>query len=177
MKSLRIGSIVVGLVLSMSVYAHGHNKGGNGNAGGGVSVQQPAPDGSIQCMDHGQALAIDNEKAMQLRSQQKSGYTTRLLISGIVDEVFPDHSGHRHFSVKIGPNPDDHVEVIYNLSFGSLPVPTVGETAEACGDFIVSTSQNGGYPASPDGMILHWVHRTTGGHDPGFTILNGQLYN
>jgi hypothetical protein len=91
--------------------------------------------------------------------------------------VYSDHAGHRHFSVRIGPNQEDRIEVIYNLDFGSLPVPVVGQTASACGDYIVSTSENGGYPASPDGMIIHWVHRSHSGHEPGFTILNGQLYN
>lgn len=179
MNGLNIFSFILGLVLSLSAFGYGN---GNGR-GHDRSVNQPTPSrstvpgGAVQCVDHRQILGVDNEKAIQLRSQRQSGFTTRLLISGIVDEVFPDRSGHRHFSVKIGPNPDDHIEVIYNLSFGSLPVPTVGETAEACGDYIVSTSQNGGYQASPDGMIIHWVHRATGGHEAGFTILNGQLYN
>lgn len=161
MKCFRVFAVVVGLTLSLSVSA----------------AQNWASGGTEACMDNGQVLSVDNQKAIQLRSQQQSGYSTRLLISGVVDEVFPDHSGHRHFSVKIGPNPNDHIEVIFNLSVGSLPVPTVGETAEACGVYIVSTSQNGGFPPSPDGMIIHWVHRGGGGHDPGFVILNGQFYN
>lgn len=129
------------------------------------------------CTDGGQILSVDNEKAIQLRSQKPSGFKTRLLVSGTVDAVFPDQTGHRHFSVKIGPNVDDHIEVIFNLRVGSLPIPYVGEEATACGDYIVSKSQNSGYPASPDGMIIHWVHRSSGGHEPGFTILNGQFYN
>lgn len=180
-KSLQLVTAIFGLVLSLSAFAGHGGYNGPGNNRGGGQVNQPnqpsTPQGSVpSCMDRGQALSVDNEKAIQLRSQQQSGFQTRLLIAGTVDQVFPDHNGHRHFSVKIGPNPDDHIEVIYNLSFGSLPVPTVGETAEACGDYIVSTSQNGGYAASPDGMIIHWVHRSTGGHEAGFTMLNGQIY-
>jgi hypothetical protein len=168
-NGLRICTAILGLTLSLTVYA--------GRGGKSPTPNQPsAPVGTTECRAGSQVLSVDNEKAIQLRSQQQSGFQTRLLISGTVDAVFPDHNGHRHFSVKIGPNPTDHIEVIYNLSFGSLPVPTVGEKAAACGDYIVSTSQNGGYAPSPDGMIIHWVHRSNGGHDPGYTELNGQRY-
>ena len=165
MKAL--GVLILGIVLSLSAQAYTHS--GNGGGQGGAST--------TTCMDHGSALAVDNEQALQWRANQTSGFQSRILISGVVDEVFPDHSGHRHFSVKIGPNADDHIEVIYNVSFGSMPLPVVGQSAEACGDYIVATQANGGYPASPDGALVHWVHRSpNGGHDNGFVVLNGVTY-
>ena len=91
-------------------------------------------------------------------------------------QIFPDHSGHRHFSLKIGPADDNHIEVIYNLSFGNLPVPHLGDNVEACGDYITSIAQTGSYPPSPDGAIIHWVHRSPSGHDSGYVILNGTKY-
>ena len=157
-------------------------KHGGGNHGGG-SIPNPTPvspsnpTGSQICMDHGQQLDFNNEQALQWRSEKASGFQSRAFISGTVDQVFKDQTGHRHFSVKVGPNPQDHIEIIYNLSFGQMPVPKVGDSAEACGDYIVATKSNGGYPPSPDGALLHWVHKSPNhGHDDGFVVLNGSVY-
>lgn len=132
---------------------------------------------SASCSDHGKLISINNDQALQWRDHQSSGFKSRAFVQGTVDAVFPDHSGHRHFSLKIGPGLADHVEIIYNLSFGQMPVPTIGENAEACGDFIVATKSNGGFPPSPDGAIVHWVHRSpNSGHENGFVILDGTKY-
>lgn len=128
------------------------------------------------CMDHGKPLAIINAQVLQWKTDTANAFLARARISGVVDQHFPDHSGHRHFSLKIGPQPTDHIEVIYNLSFGKLPVPNIGDKAEACGDYITSISQTGPYPASPDGAIIHWVHQAPNGHEPGYLILNGVKY-
>ena len=158
MKVLSIGTMVLGLSLGLSAFA---------SPGGG----------SDTCMDHGNTLSVDNEQALQWKAQQQSGFQSRVLISGTVDEVFPDETGHRHFSLKIGPNPEDHIEVIYNESFGAMPLPVQGDPAEACGDYIVATQSNGGYTPSPDGALVHWVHRSpNGNHDSGFVVLNGTVY-
>jgi hypothetical protein len=204
-KGLRIATLLVATIFALGAYGHGRNggnKGGGGNRGGYGGSRQPiynpsvpqtpsnpgngdyqggSPNqgnsGNAQCMDHGKTLNVDNEQALQWRSQQASGFRSRILISGTVDEVFSDQTGHRHFSVKIGPNSDDHIEVIYNESFGAMPLPQTGDPAEACGDYIVATQQNGGYPPSPDGALVHWVHRSpNGGHDNGFVILKGTMY-
>lgn len=132
----------------------------------------------VNCMSHGQVLPLMNTQALQWKTTQRSGYHSRVLISGTVDQVFPDQTGHHHFSVKIGPNPNDHIEVIFNEGFGSMPDVRVGDSAEACGDYIVATSSNGGYPPSPDGALVHWVHKSPNPsqHDDGFVILNGTMY-
>jgi hypothetical protein len=117
-----------------------------------------------------------NDQVLKWKVSTANAFLARARIQGTVDQVFPDHSGHRHFSLKIGPQTNDHIEVIYNLSFGQLPTPTIGMTAEACGDYITSIAQTGGYPASPDGAIIHWVHRSPSGHEPGYVILNGLKY-
>lgn len=128
------------------------------------------------CLDHGKSLDVINDQVVKWKTSTTNAFLARARIEGTVDQVFPDHSGHRHFSLKIGPNPTDHIEVIYNLSFGNLPVPTIGMTAEACGDYITSIAQTGAYPPSPDGGIIHWVHRSPHGHEPGYVILNGIKY-
>ncbi|MGZ3773665.1 MAG: DUF3465 domain-containing protein [Pseudobdellovibrionaceae bacterium] len=128
------------------------------------------------CLDHGKTLDIMNDQVLQWKASTSSGFLARARIQGVVDQVFPDHTGHRHFSLKIGPMNSDHIEVIYNLKFGQLPTPKIGDIGEACGDYITSISQNGGYPPSPDGAIIHWVHRSPNGHDQGYVILNGSKY-
>jgi hypothetical protein len=176
-------------VTLISATAMARHHGGSGNGGGydpqpapvqsnpGQVVEQPSSGGSEPCMSNGQALPVMNEQALQWRSSEASGFKSRALISGTVDEVFPDATGHRHFSIRIGQGAEDHIEVIYNESFGAMPEPQAGESVEACGDFIVATAQNNGYPPSPDGAIIHWVHRSnSSNHDSGFVILNGQVY-
>lgn len=132
---------------------------------------------SIPCYDHGKLLNVMNEEALNWKATKNSGYKTRALISGTVAQVFADKSGHRHFSMKIGVEESDRIEVIYNESFGAMPQPHLGESVVACGDFIVATKRNGSYPPSPDGALIHWVHRHTGkGHDDGYVILNEVVY-
>ena len=148
---------------------------------GGAAEQSYDPNGAIaggteQCMGNGQVLGDMDQEVLQIRATQPSGYKTRAYITGTVDQVFSDQTGHRHFSLKVGPNADDHIEVIYNQSFGAMPQAQIGDSAAACGDFIVATQSNGGYPPSPDGALIHWVHKSTGGHESGFVILNGVLY-
>lgn len=128
------------------------------------------------CLDHGKTLEVINAQVLDWKKNTANAFLARARISGVVDQVFPDHSGHRHFSLKIGPQIDDHIEVIYNLSFGPLPTPDIGASIEACGDYITSISQTGSYPPSPDGAIIHWVHRSPHGHESGYVILNGIKY-
>jgi hypothetical protein len=128
------------------------------------------------CLDHGKSLDIINSQVLDWKTTTANAFMSRARIEGTVDQVFPDHSGHRHFSLKIGDQPNDHIEVIYNLSFGNLPVPAIGSTVEACGDYITSIAQTGSFPPSPDGGIIHWVHRSPHGHEPGYVILNGVKY-
>lgn len=73
------------------------------------------------CLDHGKPLEIINAQVLQWKTSTANAFLARARIEGTVDQVLPDHSGHRHFSLKIGPQAEDHIEVIYNLSFGHLP--------------------------------------------------------
>ncbi len=125
------------------------------------------------CLDHGKLLNVINEQVLNWKKTTTNAFMARARIQGVVDQNFPDHSGHRHFSLRIGPLATDHIEVIYNLTFGNLPTPKIGDIAEACGDYITSIAKTGGFPPSPDGAIIHWVHRSPSGHDPGYVILNG----
>ena len=129
-----------------------------------------------ECMANGAVLNIDNTQVLQMETSTANEYHSRGHVQGTVQQMFPDATGHRHFSLQIGPSANDHIEIIYNLSFGNMPV-RVGDNVEACGDYITSNAPSGGYPASPDGALLHWVHKSTSAsHDSGFVIVNGQLY-
>ncbi len=140
------------------------------------TIAWAAPNIDETCLDHGKTLEVINTQVLSWKASTANAFLARARISGVVDQVFPDHSGHRHFSLKIGPQANDHIEVIYNLSFGQLPTPEIGATAEACGDYITSISQTGSYPPSPDRAIIHWVHRSPHGHESGYVILNGTKY-
>ena len=66
------------------------------------------------------------------------------------------------------------VEVIYNEAFGQMPTLNPGAIIEACGDFITAKSQSGPYPASPDGAIVHWVHKAPNArHESGYVVVDG----
>jgi len=178
--------LTASLVLSLSVWAENYeveSHHGNGN-GNGTGTGQPANPGvspgqsnQEQCDDHGQPMSINNTQVLQWKTSKPNGFLARGYIQGSVDDIFADLTGHHHFSVKIGSGPQDHVEVIYQLNFGAMPEPKLGDQVTACGDFINSYAQNNGYQPSPDGAIVHWVHRSpSSSHDSGFVILNGTLY-
>ncbi len=123
-----------------------------------------------------QAMPIDDGQVLKYKVSTPNQYLTRAHIKGIVSHLFADHSGHNHFEVKIGSGPNDTIEVVYNQSFGALPALSLGMTVEACGDYITANRPTSNYPPSPDGAILHWVHKTTGGHLGGFVAINNVLY-
>ena len=110
-----------------------------------------------------------------LKSTTPNQFLTRAHIQGLLQHAYADKTGHNHFEVKIGPRPQDNIEVVYNQSFGPLPTLAPGMTIEACGDYITSDAPTAQYPASPDGAIIHWVHRSTGGHPGGYVVVNGVL--
>ena len=132
----------------------------------------------VNCLAGGQALNVNNANVLQWKSSTHNQYRNRAHINGTLIKSYPDHSGHDHFEVQIGDQSKDTVEVIYNEEFGAIPDIPQGATFEACGDYITANSQAGGYPPSPDGAIVHWVHQSPnpGRHDSGFLIINGQLY-
>ncbi len=129
-----------------------------------------------ECQAAGQVLPVNNAQVLQWKQTTKNQFHSRGHVQGKLVQIYPDHSGHHHFEVQIGATPADSIEVIYNEAFGRLPQTQVGDSVEACGDYITSTSQSGPYPASPDGAILHWIHRSpNGSHESGYLAINGTV--
>jgi hypothetical protein len=137
-----------------------------------VSAQAQSP----PCNAAGQLLPVNNEQVLQWKSSTANQFHSRAHIHGKLAGSLPDHSGHHHLSVQIGPNSGDTVEVIYNEAFGPVPSYSNGSDIEACGDYITSNASAGPYPASPDGAIIHWVHEApNSGHESGFVIIDGTV--
>jgi hypothetical protein len=134
-------------------------------------------DSMPDCMAKGQSLAVNNAQVINWKSTTQNQFQSRGHIQGQLTKVYPDHSGHHHFEVQIGSNPNDTIEVIYNEAFGAIPTIAPGVEVEACGDYITSNKATGSYPASPDGAILHWVHQApNAGHESGYVAINGVVY-
>ena len=130
------------------------------------------------CLSGGQELLVNNTSVIQWKNNTQNQYRNRAHIQGTLVKVFPDHSGHHHYEIQIGKNQTDLIEVIYNEQFGPVPSLSLGAQMEACGDYITSNAPAGHFPASPDGAIIHWVHRSPNpnSHDSGFIIANGIVY-
>jgi hypothetical protein len=141
----------------------------------------PASALNLACMAKNQVMPINNQQviAWKTNASVPSGYQSRANVEGVVLGIFPDHSGHNHFIIQIGPNPrTDVLEVVYSQDFGDLPPIQKGMQAHACGDFIKSTEQNGNFAPSPAGAIVHWVHLNTrgGAHENGYLVLDNVMY-
>ncbi len=127
------------------------------------------------CMAKGHSLAVNNAEVIQWKNTTQNKFRSRAHITGTLTKFYPDYTGHHHYEVQIGTNAKDLVEVIYNEEFGIVPQASPGAKFEACGDYITANSfANGGRP-SPDGAIVHWVHRSTNtaAHDSGYIAVNG----
>jgi hypothetical protein len=156
MKFTRLFSITLGLVLTTSLSFAG--------------------DVIPNCIAAGQTLNLNNEQAVTWKNTTANQFHSRAHIKGKLVTVYPDHSGHHHMEVLIGPNNQDTIEVIYNEAFGPMPTLNPGAIIEACGDFITSKAQSGPYPASPDGAIVHWVHKApNSGHESGYVVVDGTV--
>jgi hypothetical protein len=129
------------------------------------------------CMSHGQALPVNDPQVVAWKHSTANQFLARAHVQGTVTRLYPDHNGHTHFEIQIAPTPDGTLEIVYNQSFGALPSLSPGMVVEACGDYITSIAQSGNYAPSPDGAILHWVHRNPSGHghDSGYLVINGML--
>jgi hypothetical protein len=129
------------------------------------------------CLTNGQPLPVMNEQVLTWKKQTRNQYKNRALVDGTLANVYPDKSGHVHISVRIGEGPQDTVEVIYNESFGRMPDLKVGSEVKACGDYITSNARTKRYQPSPDGAIIHWVHRSNNDrHEDGFVMVDGSVY-
>ena len=136
-----------------------------------AATQDPA------CMSKKQELSVMNETVLKWKAETRNQYKNRALVEGALVDLYPDKSGHVHISVRIGANNKDTVELVYNEKFGKLPDLQVGSTVKACGGYITSNARTKRYPPSPDGAIIHWVHRSTNDrHDHGFMIIDNVVY-
>jgi hypothetical protein len=123
-----------------------------------------------------QKLPIDNAGAINLKKTTKNGYHGRAHIAGNLTKIYSDATNHKHMQVTIGTDPGDTIEVIYNEDFGPVPALRLGETIEACGDYITSNAPSGHMPASRDGAVVHWVHKSPNpNHPSGFIVVDGTL--
>ncbi len=149
-----------------------------GLSSSGWAQDQMFAGAQAECLAGGQALNINNDAVLGWKANSKNQYRNRAHIEGTLGKVYGDQSGHHHYSVQIGPKNSDTVEVIYNEAFGAVAPAQPGAKFEACGDYITSNAPAGGYPVSPDGALVHWVHRSPdpGSHDSGFIMIDGQLY-
>jgi hypothetical protein len=133
------------------------------------------------CMAGNQVMPLNNQQvlAWKFNPSVPSGMKSRANVTGVVLGIFPDRNGHNHFIIQIGPRPvQDTLEVVYNNDFGDLPTIQQGMQVHACGDFIKSTQQNGPYPPSPAGAIVHWVHQNPNGngHENGYLTIDNVMY-
>ena len=128
------------------------------------------------CMASGQILSVNNAQVLDWKRTTKNQFHGRALIQGMLTKVYSDKTGHHHFQVNLGANAADTLEVVYNEGFGSMPPLKVGMQVEACGDYITANARVGHYAPSPDGALIHWVHKsTTPKHDSGFVVIDGQV--
>ena len=131
------------------------------------------------CYARQRLLAVDNAQVLEWKRTTPNQFLARALVRGTLVFQYSDRSGHGHMRVQIGPQPTDVIEAIYNEDFGELvdPLP-IGATVVACGDYITSFQATSQYPASPDGAIIHWLHRSPRPqrHDSGFIAIGGEVY-
>lgn len=134
-------------------------------------AQTAVPD----CMARGVVLPVNNQQVSEWKKTTRDEYKNRGHIQGTITDFFKDATGHHHVEVTMTSTPPDTIEIVYNEKFGAFPATTaVGSKVEACGDYITAQHASGGYPPSPDGAILHWVHRADHrGHDSGYVVVDG----
>jgi hypothetical protein len=133
---------------------------------------------TVSCLSHGSPLAINNTDILNWKATSRNQFRSRAHLSGTFIKRYADQTGHEHFEVQIGSQSSDTIEIIYNQEFGSIPAINPRAVIEACGDYITANASVGGYKASPDGAIVHWVHQSTNpsGHDSGFVMVDGKIY-
>lgn len=129
------------------------------------------------CYDHGSAIDVDNDQVVKWKSTTENEFTARAHVSGKVTKIYKAHDGHAHFQATIGDSDDATVELIFNDDFGTHLNPTVGQSVEACGDYITSIAVTQ-YPISPDHGLIHWLHENPHhhGHDDGWLVLDGRTF-
>ncbi len=131
------------------------------------------------CFDQSEVLEVDNERVLRMKAEKPNQYKARAFVEGKVTTNPYLRGEHIRFSIQIGRDTDETLEMVYNIDFGDLPEVRIGDNVVVCGEFINSFKQGGGYPASPDGAIVHWVHHNPGDrdtvHEHGFMMFENGL--
>jgi len=137
------------------------------------------------CLDRNRQVirGDNNEEVLRWKEETKNQYKDRALIKGVLVGITLDRRSHLQLEVNLVGDENsrdvrNHIEVIYNKSFGEVAAVSPGMTVEACGDYITSNAQSGPYKPSPMGAILHWVHKsnTPNRHASGFLAIDGKVY-
>lgn len=144
---------------------------------GDLGSLKPSPAAPL-CSAYGRPLPVNNEQILRWKKSTNNQFKERGHVLGRVTKVYPSRPNHDHFQIAFSDEPGATLEVVYNSAFGALPELKNGDVIQACGDYITSTAQSGPYPASPDGAIIHWVHRNprNSGHEHGFVVVNDKVY-
>ena len=126
----------------------------------------------------GEPMPVNNQQPLKWKTTTPNEYHDRAHVTGTVEQVYPDKTGHHHFQLQIGFSSNETVEIIFNEDFGSTPDIQSGMQVEACGDFINQFAPANGYQPSPDGALIHWVHRSNNPsrHPSGYLIIDGQPF-
>lgn len=135
------------------------------------------------CLDGRNEMQIDNQRVIEMKHNTPNQYLDRGFIDGVVIRPPSIENGHQHFSLALSNNKKDTIEIVYNNDFGTMPQRPVlvGDHVVVCGDYITSFARGGGYDASPDGALIHWVHynpATRSGsmkHEHGFMMFGSDL--
>lgn len=128
-------------------------------------------------MDKGTDLPVNNEQVLEWKIKTKNQFHSRGHIKGRLTKTYSDKTNHLHWQVQIGPKDTDTIEVIYNKDFGKVTQFAVGSEVEACGDYITANKKSNGYPASPDGALVHWIHMSPSpNHLHGYMMVDNAVH-
>lgn len=143
-----------------------------------VSFAALATELSPPCMVRDKQLNVNNAQVSKWKTTTKNQYLGRGHVTGRISRLYGEKTGHAHFQMEFDRGVDDTLEVVYSLDFGKLPKLAIGMQVEACGDYITSSKNTSRYPRSPDGAIIHWVHRSDSPakHASGYLILDGRVF-
>jgi len=137
------------------------------------------------CLDDARRpMRIDNSRVLDLKRTTRSGYHDRGFVRGPLLSVVSTKGSHVRLDVYIGPEGSEprgaetSIELVYNRAFGQLGNRLeAGMDVVACGDFVNAFKQNGRYPPSPLGAIIHWLHMSPRpNHVSGFLMIDGKLF-
>lgn len=133
----------------------------------------------LECLDEDdEPFEVNNSEVLEWKRTTANQYHDRAYVSGRLVRIYQSPDDHVHFQVRMGQGTKDTLEVVYNDDFGDLPSLQAGMNVQACGDYITASKPSGPYPASPDGALVHWVHKSTQpeNHPSGFLRIDGVYY-